>query len=64
MLLWKDNTEETSAVYVGQPGHTYGFAAVGRDQAGNQGPIPLSPQATARIADILFYLPVTLLNEG
>ena len=33
---WLDQTTETSAVYQGQPGHTYQFLALARDNAGNQ----------------------------
>jgi hypothetical protein len=64
MSLWLDNTEATRANYEGQVGHTYGFAAVGRDRAGNQGADPVIPQASVEIADVLFYLPVMLVDQG
>jgi hypothetical protein len=62
MMLWLQNTPATSASYVGQPGHTYGFAVVGRDRAGNQGPNPILPQASTRVGEYLSFLPVTLLE--
>jgi hypothetical protein len=33
--LWLDDTVKTSAVYVGEPGRTYGFYSVAIDHAGN-----------------------------
>ena len=33
--IWLDQTTETSAVYQGQPGHTYNFLALATDNAGN-----------------------------
>src|SRR5262249_52671796 len=33
--VWLSQTTQTSAVYQGQPGHTYQFLALARDNAGN-----------------------------
>jgi len=38
--LWQANTTATSATYVGQPSHSYGFYVVARDGSGNVGPAP------------------------
>jgi hypothetical protein len=62
MTLWLENTTSTEAGYVGQLGHTYGFAVVGRDRAGNQGPDPVTPQVSTQVADFLSFLPLTLLG--
>ena len=33
--IWLDQTQDTSGVYVGKPGHTYQFLALATDNAGN-----------------------------
>jgi hypothetical protein len=47
---WLTHTPDTSAVYAGQLGTTYAFAAVSVDAAGNRTalPAPISPQAQTR----------------
>ncbi len=49
LTLWLDDTPETGASYDGEPGHTYGFAATGRDQAGNQHDPPTQPQTVTTV---------------
>lgn len=60
MGLWLADTPETSAEYVGEQGHTYGFAAVGRDQAGNQGQPPSEPQVEVTVGTGRIYLPLVM----
>ena len=49
--LWLAGVVETEAKYPGQVGHTYHFAVRARDQAGNEAPQPVSPQATTQTVD-------------
>ena len=41
-----------SALFTGQPGHTYGFYSVATDNAGNVQPTPTSAQATTQIVSV------------
>lgn len=50
---WLANTELTSAPYVGQRGHTYGFRARVRDVAGNQGDYPSSAQILVQVTPVV-----------
>ncbi len=48
--VWKAATTDTSAVFAGEAGHTYGFAATATDRAGNHEALPAAPEATIRVA--------------
>lgn len=48
-MLWQSNTSATSAVFVGQDGHTYGFYSVAIDNVGNRQSTPASAQATTTL---------------
>ncbi len=50
---WLTNTDLTSAPYVGQRGHTYGFRARARDVAGNQGTYPPSAQILVQVSPVV-----------
>ncbi|GAB4506088.1 MAG: hypothetical protein Kow00123_02260 [Anaerolineales bacterium] len=50
---WLTNTDQTSAPYVGQRAHTYGFRARARDLAGNQGDYPPSAQILVQVSPIV-----------
>ncbi len=60
LTLWLQDTTSTSDTYLGLDGHTYGFAAAGRDRAGNQGSVPTNPQAVTFVGGQLIYLPVIM----
>ena len=47
--LWQSDTTQTSAMYTGVIGHTYGFYSVATDNVGNVQPTPTSAQATTQI---------------
>jgi hypothetical protein len=47
--LWLAQTTATSAIYPGEPGETYGFAATARDRAGNEGAPPAEPQVVTTV---------------
>jgi hypothetical protein len=53
---WLQNTSLTSAPFVGQDGHTYGFYTVAADNAGNFQATPTAPQTTT-VVDVT--LPTT-----
>ena len=44
--LWLENTTETSALYKGNTGTTYGFFSVATDATGNREPAPATADAT------------------
>ena len=46
---WLRNTTATSATFTGQPGKSYAFYSVARDQAGNVEDAPTGPDATTAI---------------
>ena len=48
--VWQANTTATSATFTGQPGKTYAFYSVARDQVGNREDPPATPDATTRVA--------------
>jgi len=50
---WLTNTDLTSAPYVGQRGHTYGFRARARDVAGNQSDYPPSAQILVQVSPVV-----------
>jgi len=41
--LWLGNTKDMSATYTGEPGHTYSFYSIARDNAGNVERFPEEP---------------------
>jgi hypothetical protein len=47
---WLLDTTETSAVYAGTQGHTYGFYSVATDNFGYQQPAPAAAQASTTVA--------------
>jgi hypothetical protein len=47
--LWLDNTTSTTAVFLGEGGHTYAFFSVARDGVGLVEPAPDLPDATTMI---------------
>ncbi len=47
---WLEATNLTEATFVGEPGHSYEFYSVARDNAGNLEAIPSVPQAHTQIA--------------
>ncbi len=47
--LWQSATTQTSAIYTGQGGHTYGFYSVATDNVGNTQPTPAAAQATTAV---------------
>jgi hypothetical protein len=63
MTAWLTNTTTEHAFYPGEKGATYGFAVTGRDWAGNQNPLPPSPQAITTVAQYQTYLPTILRNS-
>src|SRR5262249_49140991 len=44
-VRWLSSPNPGSAWFHGQPGHTYGFYSAARDFAGNEEPLPGTPQA-------------------
>ncbi len=48
-VLWQSATSQTSAMYTGQVGHTYGFYSVAIDNVGHVQPTPTSAQATTTV---------------
>ena len=50
---WLTNTDLTSAPYLGQRGHTYGFRARARDVAGNLSEYPASAQLLVQVSPIV-----------
>ncbi|MDA3787937.1 MAG: PKD domain-containing protein, partial [Desulfobacula sp.] len=44
--IWLSNTQETSAYFSGEPGHTYRFYSQARDNAGNVEQAPMVPDVT------------------
>ena len=54
-------TTQTSAIFVGQNGHTYGFYSVATDNFGNRQPTPTEAQATVEVQ--LPPVTVGLLDE-
>ena len=49
-VTWQVNVTPTSALFTGQPGKTYRFYSVARDQAGNLEDAPASPDATTQVS--------------
>ncbi len=43
--LWLDRTQDTSGEFTGTSGHNYAFFSVARDNAGNEEPPPIAPDA-------------------
>jgi subtilase family serine protease/methionine-rich copper-binding protein CopC len=50
--LWLGQTTQTSATYTGQPGHTYAFYSVARDNVGNVEQAPATPDAVTTVAAV------------
>ncbi len=46
---WLTGTTQTSAAYIGQAGHTYGFSSIATDNAGNAQPTPTAVQASTTV---------------
>ena len=61
--LWLNDTTTTGATFSGEEGKYYGFVVLGRDQAGNQDPLPAEPEATVQVGTDWAYLPV-ILRDG
>ena len=49
-VLWLEDTEETSAIYIGQGGHTYQFYSIATDNVGHEEPIPGTPDAVTTMS--------------
>ena len=47
---WLTGTTQTSAIFTGQVGDTYGFYSVATDNVGNVQPTPAAAQATTRVS--------------
>jgi RHS repeat-associated protein len=47
---WLENTKLREATYIGQPGHTYDFYSIARDNAGNIEATPTTPDAQTRVS--------------
>jgi uncharacterized repeat protein (TIGR01451 family) len=47
--MWQGNTTATTAHFTGQPGKTYAFYSVARDQVGNLEDAPPTPDATIQV---------------
>ncbi|WP_197480191.1 CARDB domain-containing protein, partial [Anabaena sp. 4-3] len=60
---WLENTTLTEATYIGEPGHTYAFYSVARDNAGNSQAVPTTAQATIQVLSSNVP-PVLALNQG
>jgi RHS repeat-associated protein len=50
---WLTNTDQTSAMFTGSLGHTYGFYSVARDYVGHEEGDKTSPEATTQISETL-----------
>ena len=48
-IPWKAATLDTSAIYVGQSGHTYQFYSIATDARGNREAVPALPEATTSV---------------
>jgi RHS repeat-associated protein/uncharacterized repeat protein (TIGR01451 family) len=48
--LWQNHTTQTSAVFTGLAGHTYGFYSIAADNVGNREATPTGAEATTRVA--------------
>ena len=53
--LWLGKTSETSAIFAGQPGHSYRFYSMARDNAGNFESPPDEPDAVATVRGEIAY---------
>jgi len=66
--LWLGNTPASGAVYPGEPGHTYAFFSLGRDNAGNLGTPPAIPDTITMVmsnsAPVLEPIPDFTINVG
>jgi subtilase family serine protease len=60
---WLENTTLTEATYIGEPGHTYAFYSVARDNAGNSQAVPSTAQTTIQILGANVP-PLLALNQG
>jgi hypothetical protein len=63
MTNWLQHTEEESAIYLGEPGKTYGFSVIGRDRAGNKGSPPAIPEVVTTVGLFQLYLPLAVRRE-
>ena len=50
LSLWKAGTTVTSALFAGEPGHSYAFYSTATDQVGNAETTPASPDTVTTIA--------------
>ncbi len=48
-VRWIESTTNTSATFIGTPGHSYAFYTVARDNAGNSEPVPSQPDTQTTI---------------
>jgi hypothetical protein len=48
-VIWLPLTRETSALFVGEPGHTYAFYSIAHDNVGNKEEPPETPDAVTTI---------------
>ncbi len=48
-FLWLSQTTATSAWFRGEPGHTYAFTSLARDNVGQEEPLPAAPQAVTTV---------------
>jgi Ca2+-binding RTX toxin-like protein len=49
---WLENTQLTEATYLGQPGHTYTFYSIARDNAGNIEAAPATPDTQITVPGV------------
>ena len=50
--LWQFRTNETSAIYSGERGHTYAFYSIATDKAGNVEPGPIEPDIQVIVSEL------------
>src|SRR5438067_7093829 len=50
--IWLDGIAASSATYSGQTGHSYGFIAIGADQAGNVEALKTAAEATTVVGSV------------
>ena len=57
--VWRNHETDTSAVFIGKPGHTYAFYSIARDSAGNREAAPAEPDAQTSIPSTVDVTPGT-----
>ncbi len=63
MTSWLTDTTAEYAIYVGQAGKSYGFAATGRDWANNENAPPAGPQVATTVGIAQVYLPLIITEK-